>query len=83
MIRVWIQPDTIYIGGKAYGFDVSGFEDKPSESGFYDNLLTEDLLERVDQGDIIMYFDSRDLAEEWCESHHYEYIYVEPEDDNN
>ena len=43
----------------------------------------EILLERVSQGDIIMYFDSQDSAEEWCESHRYEYIYVEPENDNN
>ena len=82
MIRVWIRPDAIYIGGKAYGFDVSGFEDRPSESGFYDNLLTEDLLERISQGDIIMYFDSQDLAEDWCKDNGYEYEFVEPDDDN-
>lgn len=82
MIRVWIQPHTIYIGGKAYGFDVSGFEDKPSESGFYDNLLTEDLLERIGQGDILMYFDTNESAEEWCEDNGYDYELVEPDDNN-
>jgi len=82
MIRVWLQPDNIYYGGKAYAFDVSNFETRPSEYG-YDNLLTEDLIERVNQGDILMYFDSQDSAQEWCEDHQYEYIYVEPKDDNN
>jgi len=80
MIRVWIRPDAIYIGGKAYGFDVSGFEDRPSESRFYDNLLTEDLLERVSQGDIIMYFDTNESAEDWCEDNGYEYELVKDDD---
>ena len=36
------------------------------QSGWYDNLLTKDLLERVGQGDIIMYFDTNEAAEDWC-----------------
>lgn len=60
----------------AYGYDVTGYEDKKSESGWYDNLLTEDLLERVGQGDIIMYFDTNESAEDWCEENEYEYELV-------
>ena len=76
MIRVCI------FGPNAYGFDVTGWEDKPSESGWYNNLLSEDLLERIGQGDIIMYFDSKESAEDWCEENGYEYELVEPNDDN-
>ena len=69
-------------GNKAYGFDVSGYENQKSESGWYDNLLTEDLLERVGQGDIIMYFDTNESAEDWCEDNWYDYELVEPDDNN-
>lgn len=66
----------------AYGYDVTGYEDRKSESGWYDNLLDEDLLERVGQGDIIMYFDSNGSAEDWCNENDYEYEFVEPDDNN-
>lgn len=66
----------------AYGYDVTGYENQKSESGWYDNLLTEDLLERVSQGDIIMYFDSNESAKDWCNENDYEYELVEPDDDN-
>ena len=66
----------------AYGYDVTGYEDQKSESGWYDNLLTEDLLERVGQGDIIMYFDCNESAEDWCTENEYEYELVKPDDDN-
>ena len=78
MIRVYLT-----LGDHAYGYDVTGYEDQKSESGWYDNLLTEDLLERVGQGDIIMYFDSNGSAEDWCDENGYEYELVEPEDDDN
>lgn len=68
-------------GDKAYGYDVTGYENQMSESGWYDNLLIEDLLERVGQGDIIMYFDTNESAEEWCEDNGYDYELVK--DDNN
>ena len=76
MIRVYL---TKTIG---YGFDVTGYEDKKSESGWYDNLLTEDLLERVGQGDIIMYFDCNESAEDWCLENKYGYELVKPDDNN-
>ena len=38
MIRILLTS-----GNKAYGFDVTGWEDKSSD--WYDNLLTEDLIE--------------------------------------
>ena len=76
MIRILLTSEN-----KAYGYDVTGWEDKKSESGWYDNLLTEDLLERVGQGDIIMYFDTNESAEDWCEENEYEYELVK--DDNN
>ena len=75
MIRVCIFND------KAYGLDVTSWEDRLSESGLYDNLLTEDLIERVCQGDIVMYFETNTDAEDWCEDNGYEYEFVK--DDNN
>ena len=77
MIRVYLT-----LGDHAYGYDVTGYENKRSETGYYDNLLTEDLLERVGQGDIIMYFDCNESAEDWCRMEGYEYELVETNDDN-
>ena len=77
MIRVYLT-----LGDHAYGYNVTGYEDKKSESGFYDNLLTEDLIERVCQGDIIMYFDTNESAEDWCEQNGYVYELVKSDDDN-
>lgn len=65
---------------KAYGFDVTDWERKPSD--WHDNLLTEDLVERVSEGDILMYFDCNESAEDWCEDNGYEYELVEPDDNN-
>ena len=76
MIRVWLSN----ISQRAYGFDVTGWEDKKSESGWYDNLLVEDLLERVGQGDILMYFPDNESADEWCYSEGYEYELVKDDD---
>ena len=76
MIRVLLSTT-----GAAYGYDVTGYENRKSESGWYDNLLTEDLMERVGQGDIIMYFDCNESVEDWCEDNGYEYELVK--DDNN
>ena len=69
MIRVYLTST------KGYGFDVANYENKPSE--WYDNLLTEDLLERVNQGDIIMYFDCNESAEDWCIENDFDYELVE------
>ena len=77
MIRVYLT-----LGNRAYGYDVTDYENQKSESGWYDNLLTEDLLERVGQGDIIMYFDTNESAEDWCNENDYEYELVKPDDDN-
>lgn len=76
MIRILLTS-----GNKAYGFDVTDWETKHSYSGWYDNLLTEDLLERVGEGDTLMYVGSNELAEEWCESNEYDYEFIK--DDNN
>ena len=65
---------------KAYGYDVTEYENQKSESGWYDNLLTEDLVERVGEGDILMYVDSNESAEDWCEDNGYDYELVEPDD---
>ena len=65
---------------KAYGYDITDWENKPSDR--YDNLLTEDLVERVCEGDILMYVDSNELAKEWCEDNGYDYELVEPDDNN-
>ena len=75
MIRVCI------FGPNAYGFDVTGWENKFSEED-YDNLLTEDLIEIVSQGDILMYFDSNESAEDWCEDNKYNYELVKSNDNN-
>ena len=65
---------------KAYGFDVTNWEIKPSD--WYDNLLTEDLIERVNEGDTLMYVGSNELAEEWCKDNGYDYELVESDDNN-
>ena len=75
MIRILLTP-----GNKAYGFDVTNWETKSSD--WYDNLLTEDLVERIDEGDILMYVDSNDSAKYWCEDNGYDYELVEPDDNN-
>ena len=75
MIRILLTS-----GNKAYGFDVTGWEDKSSD--WYDNLLTEDLIERVGEGDVIMYVDSNDSAEYWCEDNGYDYEFIESDDNN-
>lgn len=62
----------------AYGYDITSWEKKPSE--FYDNLLDEDLIERVSQRDIIMYFDTNENAKEWCTENELEYELVENDD---
>lgn len=75
MIRILLTS-----GNKAYGFDVTDWERKPSD--WYNNLLTEDLIERVSEGDIIMYVDSNESAEDWCKDNGYDYELVEPDDNN-
>lgn len=77
MIRILLTSEN-----KAYGYDVTGYENQKSEFGWYDNLLTEDLLERVGQGDIIMYFDCNESAEDWCKQNDYLYELVKPDDNN-
>ena len=77
MIRVCI------FSNKAYGLDVTYWEDKKSESGWYNSLLEEDLIERIGQEDIVMYFDSNDSAEDWCEENGYDYEFVKDSNDNN
>jgi len=67
-------------GNKAYGFDVTDWENRSSD--WYENLLTEDLVERTNEGDILMYVGSNELAEEWCEDNGYDYELVEPDDNN-
>lgn len=75
MIRILLTS-----GKKAYGFDVTNWETKLSD--WYDNLLTEDLVERVSEGDVLMYVDSNELAEEWCEDNGYKYELIESDDNN-
>jgi len=65
---------------KAYGFDVTNWENLDADNDYYSNLLTEDLIERVCQGDIIMYFDCNESAEDWCKDNEYEYELVKPDD---
>ena len=75
MIRILLTS-----GKKAYGFDVTNWESKPSD--WYDNLLTEDLVDRVGEGDVLMYVDCNESAEYWCKNNGYEYELVEPDDSN-
>lgn len=74
MIRILLTS-----GKKAYGFDVTDWETKHSD--WYDNLLTEDLVERVSEGDTLIYVGSNELAKNWCEDNGYYYELVK--DDNN
>ncbi len=78
MIRVLISK-----AGKGYGYDVTGWEEKISESRFYNSLLEEDLVERVGQGDILMYFDEDCSAEEWCDEYGISFEMIKPEEDDN
>lgn len=73
MIRILLTS-----GKKAYGYDITNWESEPSD--WYDNLLTEDLIERISEGDTLMYVGSNELAEEWCEDNGYDYKLVEPDD---
>lgn len=75
MIRVCILHN-----GKAFGYDVTDWEYKVPEYD-YDNLLCEDLVNRVAEGDILMYFAESEDAEDWCNNHDLEYELVP--DDNN
>jgi hypothetical protein len=75
MIRILLTS-----GNKSYGFDITNWESKSSD--LYDNLLTEDLIERVGEGDVLMYVDSNESAEYWCEDNGYDYELVEPDDSN-
>lgn len=78
MIRILLTS-----GNKAYGYDVTNWERKNSSDPYlYYNLLTEDLLERVGEGDILMYVDCNESAEDWCEDNGYDYELVEPDDNN-
>ena len=76
MIRVLLSTS-----GVAYGYDVTNWENKPSD--WYDNLLTEDLVERVSEGDILMYFGDVASAEDWCSINDYEFQLIEDEVDSN
>jgi hypothetical protein len=76
MIRVCL------FGNKGYGFDVIHYEDMKSESGWYNSLLEEDLIERIGQGDIVMYFDSKESAEDWFDENKLEYEFVESDDNS-
>lgn len=76
MIRVCL------FGNKGYGFDVTHYEDMKPEFDGYNSLLEEDLIERVSQGDIIMYFDSKESAEDWFNENELEFEFVESDDNN-
>ena len=65
---------------KAYGYDITGWESKSSD--WYDNLLTEDLVGRISVGDILMYVDSNESAEDWCKDNEYDYELMKLDDDN-
>ena len=75
MIRILLTS-----GNKAYGYNVTDWETK--YSNWYDNFLTEDLVERVGEGDILMYVYSNETAKNWCKDNGYEYEFVNSDDDN-
>ena len=75
MIRILLTSER-----KAYGFDVTNWETRYSD--WYDNLLTEDLVERINEGDMLMYVDCNESAEDWCKDNGYEYELIKPDDDN-
>lgn len=66
MIRILLTS-----GNKAYGFNATDWE-----------ILTEDLVERVGKGDILMYINSNKSAKNWCENNGYEYEFVDSDDNN-
>ena len=75
MIRVILTS-----GQNAYGYDVTGWENTSARDCYYGSLLEEDLCERINCGDILMYFDCSESAEEWCELNNYIYELVEYDD---
>lgn len=64
----------------AYGYDVTDWENKVSDSGIYNSLLEEDLIERTNEGDILMYIDCNESAEDWCKNNGYDYELVKNDD---
>ena len=77
MIRILLTS-----GNKAYGYDVTNWENLDADNDYYSNLLTEDLIERVGEGDILMHIDSNESAEDWCKNNGYEYEFVDSDDNN-
>lgn len=67
-------------GDRLYCTDIAGWEDR--HSSLYDNLLVEDLIERVSQGDIVIYFDDKYSAKDWAEDNKFDYEFVELDDNN-
>lgn len=73
MIRVILSGST-----HAYGYDVTGWEyEYPNSTDL--SLLDLDLLERVEDGDIVMFFNTSDNAKEWCENNDYIYEFLNDE----
>lgn len=72
MIRISLFVD------KAYAYDISGWENESSER--YDNLMDEDLIERVREGDIVLYISDEESAKEWCNDNGFKYELIEDDD---
>lgn len=64
MIRVCIFSTNL--PSEVFGYDTTGWDEKFSDS--YDNLLTEDLVERLGDDQIVMYFSDKEEAENFFSS---------------
>lgn len=65
MIRVCIFSTNL--PSEVFGYDTTGWEDE-QYSKYYDNLLTEDLVERLRDDQIVMYFSDEEDAEDFFSS---------------
>ena len=64
MIRVCIFKT--YPPSEVFGYDITGWDEQYSKH--YDNLLTEDLVERLEDGLIVMYFSDEEKAKDFFSS---------------
>lgn len=64
MIRVGIFSTNL--PSEVFGHDITGWDEKFSD--FHDNLLTEDLVGRLGDDQIVMYFSDEEDAEDFFSS---------------
>ena len=72
MIRVCIFSTNL--PSEVFGYDTTGWDEQYSK--YYDNLLTEDLVERLGDDQIVMYFSDEEEAEDFFSMLNVKFILV-------